>query len=215
MVVANMEHYLNLLTSNIPLFTVESILSAPEIVLHPHANELCKIMMVAMREVVDRYYMYTCTCTTCIHVHVHVHTHVCMIIPSSLGCYSNCYLSFSSLLHLLVLFIYNSTRRFPRWLDGSCIEAQPKHIPGQEQPITYTFFTDIIQHPDVNGVGVAVRDTILMGIQTIVSHVGLWKRYRLLWRVQRVNPSLIDYKIICPFFIFYFNLFLSIFYFLF
>ena len=54
MVVTNMEYYLNLLVSKTPLFTVETILSAPEIVLHPHANELCKIMMVAMREVVDR-----------------------------------------------------------------------------------------------------------------------------------------------------------------
>ena len=55
MVVTNLEYYLSLLVSKTPLFTVESLLSAPEIVLHPHANELCKIMMVAMREVVDRY----------------------------------------------------------------------------------------------------------------------------------------------------------------
>ncbi len=54
MVVTNLEYYLCVLVSRTPLFTVETLLSAPEIVLHPHANELCKIMMVAMREVVDR-----------------------------------------------------------------------------------------------------------------------------------------------------------------
>lgn len=150
MVVTNLDYYLSLLVSKKPLFTVETLLSAPEIVLHPHANELLKIMMVAMREVVDRY---------------HNGIQCCVYV---------------------LYYMYYSTRRFPRWLDGSCIEAQPKPIPGQDQPYTYTFFTDVTQHPDVNAVGLAVREAICTGIQTIVNHIGLWKRYRLLWRVQRV-----------------------------
>ena len=55
MIVTNLIYYQNQLISGQPLFTVETLLSAPEIVLHPHANELCKIMMNAMREIVERY----------------------------------------------------------------------------------------------------------------------------------------------------------------
>ena len=60
MVVTNLQYYYNLLTSGVPLFTIETLLSAPEIVLYPHANELYKTMMIAMREVVERY------CTICL-----------------------------------------------------------------------------------------------------------------------------------------------------
>ena len=42
-----------MLGSSVPLFTVETLLSAPEVVLHPPANELCKLMTQAMREVVE------------------------------------------------------------------------------------------------------------------------------------------------------------------
>ena len=42
-----------MLGSSQPLFTVETLLSAPEVVLHPPANELCKLMTQAMREVVE------------------------------------------------------------------------------------------------------------------------------------------------------------------
>lgn len=54
MVVTNLVHYHSLLVSGRPLFTVETLLSAPEIVLHPHANELGKLMMTTMREIVER-----------------------------------------------------------------------------------------------------------------------------------------------------------------
>ena len=54
MVVSNLSQYHDQLVSGVPLFTVETLLSAPEIVLHPHANELVKMLMAAMREVVER-----------------------------------------------------------------------------------------------------------------------------------------------------------------
>ena len=54
MVVSNLSQYLDQLVSGRPLFIVEALLSAPEIVLHPHANELVKLLMAAMREVVER-----------------------------------------------------------------------------------------------------------------------------------------------------------------
>ena len=53
MVVNNLKYYGALLQSGKLLFTVEALLSAPEIVLHPHANELYKLMTTVMRDMVD------------------------------------------------------------------------------------------------------------------------------------------------------------------
>ena len=53
MVVNNLQYYNALLLSGTPLFTVEVLLSPPEISLHPHASELFKIMVQAMRDLVE------------------------------------------------------------------------------------------------------------------------------------------------------------------
>ena len=55
MVTNNLQYYGTLLQSGKLLFTVEALLSAPEIVIHPHANELFKLMMQAAREIVEGY----------------------------------------------------------------------------------------------------------------------------------------------------------------
>ena len=53
MVLNNLHYYSVLLLSGKVLFTVEALLSAPEIVIHPHANELFKLMLQTMREIVE------------------------------------------------------------------------------------------------------------------------------------------------------------------
>lgn len=52
MVVTNLQFYYSLLSSRKPLFTMQTLLSAPEIVLLPQANELCKMLMATTREIV-------------------------------------------------------------------------------------------------------------------------------------------------------------------
>lgn len=53
MVTSNLQYYGTLLQSGKLLFTVEALLSAPEIVLHPHAKELFKLMIQAAGEIVE------------------------------------------------------------------------------------------------------------------------------------------------------------------
>ena len=66
MVTNNLQYYGTLLQSGKLLFTVEALLSAPEIVIHPHANELFKLMMQAAREIVEGYVTCTCNNKKCI-----------------------------------------------------------------------------------------------------------------------------------------------------
>lgn len=82
--------------------------------------------------------------------------------------------------------LFSRTKRFPRWLRGSCIEAQPQTVPGKDEPVLFTFFSDIIQHSKVNEVGGLVRERIMIGINDIMTFINQWKKYRQLWRLQRV-----------------------------
>lgn len=55
MVANNLTYFKALLQSDSALFTVEALLSTPEIILHPHANELFKLMSNVMRDIVEGY----------------------------------------------------------------------------------------------------------------------------------------------------------------
>lgn len=53
MVINNLRYINSLLTCGRPLFSVETLLSKPEIVLHPPVNELFKLMVQTMRDAVE------------------------------------------------------------------------------------------------------------------------------------------------------------------
>ena len=53
MVVNNLRYMNSVLKCGSPLFTVETLLSTPEIVLHPPVNELYKVMVQTMRDVIE------------------------------------------------------------------------------------------------------------------------------------------------------------------
>lgn len=53
MVTSNLSYYNVLLQSSKLLFKVEALLLAPEIVLHPHGNELFKLMVNVVRDIVE------------------------------------------------------------------------------------------------------------------------------------------------------------------
>ena len=80
-----------------------------------------------------------------------------------------------------------SIKRFPRWLRGSCIEAPPQTVPGQDEPVKFSFFSDVSMHPEINELGFHVQQSIRRGIQQLVAHANTWKKFKLLWRMQRVR----------------------------
>lgn len=53
MVISNLRYFNGLLMCGRPLFTMETLLSKPEIVLHPPVNELFKLMVQTMRDAVE------------------------------------------------------------------------------------------------------------------------------------------------------------------
>ena len=88
------------------------------------------------------------------------------------------------------------TKKFPRWLNGSCIEAEPQTVPGQDEPVVFSYFTDLSVHPTVTEMAQAVQDAIRGGITSLVKYANRWKKYRLLWKMQRVCMYI--YIHVCP-----------------
>lgn len=74
-------------------------------------------------------------------------------------------------------------------MHGTCLMAQPQPAADQDEMVVFSFYSDIIQHPEVGEWGMAVKETIFMGVSNVVHYIGQWKRYRLLWRVQRVSSA--------------------------
>ena len=89
-------------------------------------------------------------------------------------------------LYLFILHPIFSVKKFPRWLRGSCIEAPPQTVPGQDEPVKFTFYSDVSMHPEINELGGHVQESIRGGISQLISHANTWKKFKPLWRMQRV-----------------------------
>ncbi|XP_063051673.1 dynein axonemal heavy chain 10 [Engraulis encrasicolus] len=59
MVLWNIQMFNSALLGNVPLFQIETILSAPEIMLHPKSNEVYKLIMQCVRDCVESTKMFT------------------------------------------------------------------------------------------------------------------------------------------------------------
>ena len=84
--------------------------------------------------------------------------------------------------------LFCSTTVFPRWMNGTCLEAPPKLVPEQDEPVRFTFFSDVQLHPVVLELASAVQHNIQRGITDVLRYLAGWKRkYKPLWRMQMVR----------------------------
>lgn len=67
------------------------------------------------------------------------------------------------------------------------MEAQPQQVAGKDKPEIFTFFSDVSMHPTVNEVALEVQEDIRDRVASLVKHASWWKKYRPLWRMQRVS----------------------------
>jgi len=145
------------------LFSVQTRLSSPEIVVYPHASELFKLMTKVVRDIIEGY------------------VKVIALIKS----YNSMKLSLNN------YFIHYRSKRFARWLDGTCIEVEPINLPDRDEPIAFTFFTDISYHSDILDQATVLQETVRSGISSLLKQAHWWKKYRGLWKVQKVSQSMV------------------------
>uniref|UniRef100_A0AAY4CET6 Dynein heavy chain tail domain-containing protein n=1 Tax=Denticeps clupeoides TaxID=299321 RepID=A0AAY4CET6_9TELE len=131
MLLRNLSSFNKSLTGNNPLFQIDAILSAPDIVLEPKYNEVYKLIMQCVRDCVE------------------------------------------------------STKRFVRWMHGTCIECPPQQMDGEDEPMVFTYYSDVCQYPQVNEGAMALSQTVQRLLNMSVHYLRRWLRFRLLWKMDR------------------------------
>ncbi|CAL8343019.1 unnamed protein product [Lota lota] len=131
MVLRNLQLFNKALMGNTPLFQIETILSAPEILLQPKSNEVYKLIMNCVRNCVD------------------------------------------------------GTKRFVRWMHGTCMECPPQGGGGEDQLLPLTFYSEVCQAPQISELALTVSQNIQRLLSSLGRYLGSWKRYCPLWKLDK------------------------------
>jgi hypothetical protein len=75
-------------------------------------------------------------------------------------------------------------------MNGSCLEAPPVQVQSADEPVVFSYFTDVSAHMGLLDQASEVQDIIKTGISALVKHANYWKKYRSLWKMQRVRMHL-------------------------
>ncbi|KAG5844641.1 hypothetical protein ANANG_G00164650 [Anguilla anguilla] len=78
-----------------------------------------------------------------------------------------------------------STRKFVRWMDRTCIECPPQVVEGDDEPVVFSFYSDVSQVPHVTERAMAVSQTTHRLLGSVGSYLNRWKRFRHLWKLDK------------------------------
>lgn len=87
-------------------------------------------------------------------------------------------------------------------MHGTCIECPPQQVDGVMELITFSFCSDLWQHPQINESARTVSHTIQDLLTSVDQYLKCWKYYRPLWERNRgvttakfaaKNPSCVMY----------------------
>ncbi|GCC39259.1 hypothetical protein chiPu_0022938, partial [Chiloscyllium punctatum] len=95
-----------------------------------------------------------------------------------------------------------TTKLFVRWMHGSCIECSPQYIEGDDEPIIFSFYSDISQYPQIIDQAVSTSQNLQKLLGSLSKYLNRWKKYRSLWKMDKSivvekfaarNPSCVSY----------------------
>ncbi|KAJ8284497.1 hypothetical protein COCON_G00033470 [Conger conger] len=78
-----------------------------------------------------------------------------------------------------------STKKFVRWMDGTCMECPPQAVEGDDEPLVFSFHSEVAQVPQVTERAMAVSQTMHRLLGAVSSYLNHWKRYRHLWKLDK------------------------------
>ncbi|XP_071826175.1 dynein axonemal heavy chain 10-like isoform X2 [Apostichopus japonicus] len=131
LMITNLTRFNQNLAGMKPMFQVEAMLSAPEILLAPAATEVYKLCMQSVRDCVE------------------------------------------------------GTKNFVRWMNGTCIETPPQNVEGEDEPIIFSFFSDISVDPFIIEFVNTSSNYMQKTLTNLTKYLSRWKRYRPLWKLDK------------------------------
>lgn len=87
-------------------------------------------------------------------------------------------------------------------MHGTCIECPPQQVDGEEELITFSFCSDLWQHPEINEGAHTVSQTVQQLLYSVDQYLHYWKYYQPLWERNKAvitekfaakNPSWVMY----------------------
>ena len=81
----------------------------------------------------------------------------------------------------------NSTKQFVRWMHGTCVETPPQHAEGEDEPILFSFFSDIAHNSTIIELVQNISKTVQTTLGSLNKFLSRWKRYRVLWKLDKVS----------------------------
>ena len=76
---------------------------------------------------------------------------------------------------------------FVRWMNGTCIETPPQHAEGEDEPVVFSFFTDMSANPAIIDLVTALSKSVQNTLGMLNKYLTRWRRYRLLWKLDKVG----------------------------
>ncbi len=73
------------------------------------------------------------------------------------------------------------------------MESKPVQVAGRDEPCLFSFFTDVSRHPAVLELAQSIQDTNRASIGELLRLANWWKKYRSLWKLQRVSVAALLY----------------------
>ncbi|KAK5620023.1 Dynein heavy chain 10, axonemal [Crenichthys baileyi] len=78
-----------------------------------------------------------------------------------------------------------STKRFPRWMHGTCIECPPQQVEGEDELVTISFLSDVWVDPGIIESVKTVSENIKRLLLSVDQYLNHWKHYRPLWEKNK------------------------------
>lgn len=82
--------------------------------------------------------------------------------------------------------IIEATKQFPRWQNGTCIITPPQKAGEDEEPIVFSFYSDIIANAVVVQAMMVLNQSIVRTFGSLTKYLDTWRKYRPLWKVDKV-----------------------------
>ncbi|NWW73281.1 DYH10 protein, partial [Climacteris rufus] len=76
------------------------------------------------------------------------------------------------------------TKRFIRWMHGTCVECPPQHVKADEV-VTFSFYSDVSQSPLIIEQAVLITQNVHRLLASLSKCLNQWKRYDLLWKSDK------------------------------
>ncbi|KAJ3299892.1 Dynein heavy chain 10, axonemal [Borealophlyctis nickersoniae] len=98
--------------------------------------------------------------------------------------------------------IVDSTKQFHRWMNGTCIITPPQKVAEDEEPVVFSFHSDVVANQNIVAMIGAMNQTITRTFSDLNKWLDTWRKYRPLWKVDKVitlekfaqkKPSVVSY----------------------